>query len=62
MNGGRDPTVTISEAKRTFATQKARASWALEKRCNHDGGEAVNLRCFGTHARPRRGLWEGAST
>jgi len=44
MSRGRDLSVTMSAAKRTFATQKARASWAL--------GESVNLM-------PGYDIWRG---
>lgn len=42
MSRGRSLPVTMSAAKRTFATQKARASWALKRGPKQDESDPVN--------------------
>ncbi len=46
----------------TFATQKARASWTLKRRCKRVGREFTKFRGFNSPMRPRHGLWKGVST
>jgi hypothetical protein len=62
MSRGRGLLVTMSTAKRTFATQKGA--------CVMDSGVGsqmrwegpTNIGSFATHTHLRHGLWEGVST
>jgi hypothetical protein len=47
---------------RTFATQKARASWTLEEGRKRNEGESMSLWSFDSPTRLRHGLWGGVST
>ncbi len=46
----------------TVATQKARASWTLKRRCKRVGRESTNSVGFNSPMRLRHGLWKGVST
>ena len=62
MSKGCDLPVTMSAAKRTFATQKARALWALERGRKQDESDPVNPGMIYSLMRQRHGLWEEVST
>jgi hypothetical protein len=62
MSWERGLPVTMSAAKRTFATQKGACVMDFGVRSQTRWEGQTNIGSFATHTRQRHGLWEGVST